>query len=463
VTRLRELLRQRLGLIVTGGAGLLGLTCVARTVASTAGWPGGSVSGVRGWNETVVLLVFFVTIAVGELNRITLPGSRESAPMSVAAAYALAMTAQVDSKTVHLDASTTIATTALAMALPTVVTMVAHRPRHYREVATRFLGAATAAVLFRSLPLVDGAPLVEAQTRWESQRWQTAVAMVAVSALALVAESLVSTTVAAVDDHLPWRVAVVDELRQMVGLSTALAASGALIALAETALGVIAVPVFLIPLVLTQFAVRRYAGIRETYTQTIRTLSRLTEIGGYTPVDHPARVAELSIGMGRFLGVPAREVVTLEYAALLHDIGQLALRVPIPGGATMLAAPADQDRIAEDSAQIVRRTGVLDEVADILEVQARPYRHVRELGEKIPLAARIIKVANAYDDLAGDEPTSASRDAAIERIHLGLGYEYDPAVVDALQRVLVLRSGGVATVKDLLRDDPLSTEPVARS
>ena len=146
--------------------------------------------------------------------------------------------------------------------------------------------------------------------------------------------------------------------------------------------------------------------------------------------------------MGRVLGVPARDAVALEYAALLHDIGQLALRTPIPQGATVMAAPADQDRIALDGAEIVRTTGVLADVADILEVQAKPYRHVRELGENIPLAARIIKVANAYDDLAGEQPTGASRAAAIERIHLGLGYEYDPTVVEALERVLSARNDG---------------------
>ncbi len=41
-----------------------------------------------------------------------------------------------------------------------------------------------------------------------------------------------------------------------------------------------------------------------------------------------------------------------------------------------------------------------------------------------------------------------SRDVAIERIQLGLGYEYDPAVVDALQRVLTLRRGEPVATRD---------------
>jgi len=107
----------------------------------------------------------------------------------------------------------------------------------------------------------------------------------------------------------------------------------------------------------------------------------------------------------------------------------------------MLAAPADQDRIARDGAEIVRKTGVLDTVALILESQSKPYRHVRELGEDLPISSRIIKVANAYDDLVGgrDNVDGNGKDAAIERIHLGLGYEYDPRVVEALLRVLARR------------------------
>ena len=67
----------------------------------------------------------------------------------------------------------------------------------------------------------------------------------------------------------------------------ALSATGALIALAERPLGVLALPLFLVPLVLTQFALRQYAAIRRTYSQSVRVLSRLTEIGGFTRAGHP--------------------------------------------------------------------------------------------------------------------------------------------------------------------------------
>ena len=198
---------------------------------------------------------------------------------------------------------------------------------------------------------------------------------------------------------------------------------------------------FLFPLLLTQFAVRRYGAIRETYRQTIGALSCLTERSGYTREQHAARVTDLAVAIGRDLGMTPREMTELEYAALLHDLGQVALRDPIPGGATLMAAPADQQRIAHDGAEIVRRTGVLDNVAHILEAQTSPYRQVREFGEDLPMASRIIKVANAFDDVCGTEIGGPAEERAMERIHLGLGYEYDPRVVDSLTRVLERRRG----------------------
>jgi hypothetical protein len=252
---------------------------------------------------------------------------------------------------------------------------------------------------------------------------------------------LLLATVRAARSHAPFRRTFQDEFIAAFGLIAALSTTGALVALAERPLGAVAIPLFLFPLGLTLFAVRRQSAVRRTYGQTIRALSRLTEFGGYTEPGHASRVAELCRPMGQHLGMSERDVLDLEYAALLHDIGQVSLAEPIPGGATVLAAPADQRRIAHDGAEIVRQTGVLDNVATILEAQTTSYRHVRELGEDLPLASRIIKVCNAYDDMAGSHPTPARRSAAMERINLGLGYEYDPRVVDALVRVLERGAG----------------------
>jgi hypothetical protein len=385
-----------------------------------------------------IIGIFFIAIVIGEMFRVMLPGSRSTAPMATAAALAFAMS--VDSPhgaPAYYQGPMVVAVTAVAMAVGLIPNVVRGRLVHLTDLANALIGIAVAAVLFREVPISDGLTVLDLHGGWPA--YVLALVMVLVSALALAVQVLLMGSVRAARSHAPFLRTLKDEFRATSGLTAALSATGALIALAERPLGIAAIPLFLFPLALTQFAVRRQSVIRRTYRQTIRTLSRLTELGGYTEAGHASRVAELSTAMGHELGMSERDVLDLEYAALLHDIGQVSLTEPIPGGATVLAAPADQRRIAHDGAEIVRETGVLDNVAVILEAQATLYVQVREIGEDLPLSSRIIKVCNAYDDLAGGNPGPARRDTAIERIHLGLGYEYDPLVVDALTRVLARR------------------------
>ena len=198
-----------------------------------------------------------------------------------------------------------------------------------------------------------------------------------------------------------------------------------------------ALPACCVPLLLTQFAFRRYAAIRTTYRQTIRSLSRVTEVGGYVESGHAERVSRLALAVGRELGLTENELLDLEYAALLHDIGQLSLIDPIPGGSTLVVAPVERRRVAELGADVIKTTGVLDRVAEIVSRQADPYRKHREgPDDKVPLESRIIKAASAYDDLVGGDPSTDANADALERLRLGMAYEYDPRVVETLTRVV---------------------------
>jgi hypothetical protein len=245
-------------------------------------------------------------------------------------------------------------------------------------------------------------------------------------------ELVLSAAVRSERQRTPWLAALRDEFGEAAPLTFAVVASGPMVALMAPVLGLLSLPVALFPLAITYVAVDRYMQNRVTYRQTIATLSHLTEDGGYTPVGHAERVADLSVRTGRVLGMSDRDLRDLEYAALLHDLGQISLIEPIPGGATMLAAPSDQRDIADEGARIIRHAEGLDTVAAFVEAQTTPYRQVRELGEEVPMASRIIKVANAFDDLTGGRDDPAETQAANERIHLGLGYQYDPDVVEAL-------------------------------
>ena len=71
-------------------------------------------------------------------------------------------------------------------------------------------------------------------------------------------------------------------------------------------------------------------------------------------------------------------------------------------------------------------------VADLVRCQHRPWRGA---DGKPPVGSRIIRAANAFDDLVGSSAESSRSAAALERLRLDTATEYDPVVVEALARV----------------------------
>ena len=149
------------------------------------------------------------------------------------------------------------------------------------------------------------------------------------------------------------------------------------------------------------------------------------------------------MAVGRELGVPEPELLELQYAALIHDIGQLSLQDPIPGGATVLVSPEDQRRIAELGAEVIEQANMQDSVAEIVRRQSEPCRGTSArpgAPSGPPLSSRIIRAVNAFDDLVGSSADTGRAAAVIDRLRLDAGAEYDPDVVGALGRIVARRS-----------------------
>jgi uncharacterized membrane protein YoaK (UPF0700 family) len=404
-------------------------------------------SVVASWSDLGTLVVthertiaaFVLAIVAGELARIRMPSGRETAPLASAAALGVAFLGPVDGEPpFDVPAGAVVLVVAVALGIAAVVRRLRGRDVGAPLVTASLLGVALAAELAR-----ETGP--EGRSLWDLQRGgnraSVALVMVLVAALGLVVEVVLASAARAEQQGSPWSAALRDELGEAAPLNFAVIASGPMIALIAPVFGLASIPAALFPLAITYVAVFRFARNRATYRQTIATLSLLTDRGGYTRTAHAERVAETSVRVGRVLGLSERVLRDLEYAALLHDLGQISLREPIPDGATVLAAPADQRDIAAEGARIIRHAEGLDTVAAYVEGQTTPYRLVRELGEPVPMPSRILKVANAYDDLTGGSVDPARTEAAMERIHLGLGYEYDPDVVAALTRVATSDAG----------------------
>ncbi|MCO6007709.1 HD domain-containing protein [Actinoallomurus purpureus] len=373
-------------------------------------------------SRTAVL--FGVLIAVGELLRMVVPGNREVAPIASAGALGYALLLKVGAESAAHSAFQVVTVTAcgtLAGALPHIA--VGRVPK-LDAMARRILIPSAVAFIFR--PIMDS-PL---RDHWP--------ALITVMVLTVILSCVIDVTTAAIIRAEAVRarfgIAIGDEIRAKGPLCAASGATGMLLAVSTFVMGPAALLVFTAPILVTQVAFRRFAGIRATYLQTVRALSQVTEVGGYVEAGHSRRVSRLAVAMGRELGMTEGELLELEYAALMHDIGQLSLRDPIPGGATVLASPQEQRRIAELGAGVITKTGVLDEVAEIVRRQSDPYR-VSD-GSAPPLASRVIKVANAYDDLVGDSSDRDRSAAVLERLRLDSAAEYDPTVTEALGHVV---------------------------
>jgi HD domain len=408
------------------------LLMAAATMLVTASFAGTAVilsahpQPVIEWNAA---LAFGGLVAFGELLRLALPGGREAAPIAMVGAMSYALLLEVPvgpggHDKVALPALLVVAVCAVGMTVGALPHIAAGRPAGVTGMCTRLVAVAGVAFIFRSV--VVGFLLKD------NEPWALELAVMAVLIFfGWLIDAVVGALIRADDVGAQFSVALVDEMRLQWPLGLAVGASVLITVFSVQALGLAVLVAFIGPLLVTQVAFRRYAGIRATYLQTVRSLARVTEVAGYVESGHSRRVSRLAVAVGRGLGMAEPELLALEYAALMHDIGQLSLRDAIPGGATVLVSPADQDRIAEFGSDVIRRAGVLDEVADLVRCQAWP---ARGHDPAPPLGSKIIKAANAFDDMVGSSTDRDRSAAAIDRMRLDpVGYDVD--VVEALRDV----------------------------
>jgi hypothetical protein len=401
--------------IALAGAGL-GLVALVLTVErGFTGWP--------------IALTFGILIAVGEMVqfRVGRDGNRAPIATSAALGYALLRGPQVDTLPDVAQVVTVVSIATVAGLLPRIV---ADLRWDIVVSCRRVLSAAAAAAVF--------SVVVEPTLDW-NRTWSHALPITAAMLLAVLtaglSDALVEAGQVTEHDHRPFPAALRDELMVMGRIGLAMGISGMLLAAGTSLLGLWAPPLVVVPLLLTQFAFRRFASAQRTYRATVRSMARSTEIAGFSSPGQNARTAKVAVALGHDLGLAPPRMEALEYAALLSGVGQLALADPSPGGASLLRSREERQRAAEIGASVIERSGVLDHVAEIVRHSNDAYRHGRANNADIPLESGIVNVALAYEQLIG-EGGGPSPEKAMENIGLGIGAEYDPVVVESLRRVV---------------------------
>lgn len=183
---------------------------------------------------------------------------------------------------------------------------------------------------------------------------------------------------------------------------------------------------------------------------------------------HSVRVAKCSVAIARRLNWEESEVQNLHYVALLHDIGKIGVPDAI------LNKPS---RLSNEEFEIIKKHPVIgnDILKDIHMIknvaEGALYHHERydgrgypfgTSGEDIPLYARIICVADAYDAMTSNRvyrsKLSASR--VIEEFEKGRGTQFDPQLTDIFLEMLHERFD-VSRDSSIFWDDDLMGESSA--
>jgi HD-GYP domain-containing protein (c-di-GMP phosphodiesterase class II) len=239
-------------------------------------------------------------------------------------------------------------------------------------------------------------------------------------------------------------------LAPVYGLDAALAPVGLLVAFAAIELGP-AVCLLVIPLAAVLAVLSREREIRieqalelsSAYQGTALLLGDVVEADDAYTGSHSRGVVELSLAVAERLGLEARQRRNVEFGALLHDVGKIA----VPKEIINKPGPLD-----EEEWKVMREHPIISEYI-LQDVDLHPL--VREIarsshervdgvgypdghaGEEIPLAARIVLVADAFDALTSDRPYRPARTVgeAMEELRSHAGTQFCPKVIATLEEI----------------------------
>jgi putative nucleotidyltransferase with HDIG domain len=209
---------------------------------------------------------------------------------------------------------------------------------------------------------------------------------------------------------------------------------------------------------------QRVAHIRElrhAHMGIIEILSKYLQAADQYTKSHSQRVASLSEAIASAMGLKQAEIENIKVGALLHDIGKVEISTRLIQKAASLTEAEHQEMASHTvrGAELVRSLGSILEGAIPIIMHHHDYFAADAKahglhGDEIPVGARVIAVADAYDAIVTDRPYRRGRtsDEAIAIIRQGAGQQFDPHVVRAFERVMANRGEELEAGETLRRN-----------
>jgi HD-GYP domain-containing protein (c-di-GMP phosphodiesterase class II) len=208
-------------------------------------------------------------------------------------------------------------------------------------------------------------------------------------------------------------------------------------------------------------ALRRRSAMHTLHRRTVELLLNALSAENAETERHSRRVADLSYALAQAAGLRGRTLRTLRVAALLHDMGKIDDR--------FFDIVHSRERLTREQQAEIRHHP--HQSAYILEPLEGEHRGLRAIvcghherwdgggypdglqGEEIPLGARIIAVADAFDAMTQSRPYRGAMDTAraLEELRSDAGAQFDPRLVDLAASPRVRTAWEAVVRRPLLR------------
>jgi diguanylate cyclase (GGDEF)-like protein/putative nucleotidyltransferase with HDIG domain len=204
--------------------------------------------------------------------------------------------------------------------------------------------------------------------------------------------------------------------------------------------------------------------MHHSYISTITSLARTVEAKDPNTSGHTERVADIAVVLADQLGYDDAQLAAIRVGAVIHDIGKIA----IPDSILLKPGPLDPQEFAimrrhpEMSSYIVAELELPSVVKQMVRSHHERFDGAgypdRLLGEEIPLAARILTVADSLDAMISDRPyrKALPLEVAKAEIEDKAGTQFCPRVVAALNEAIASKPGFWAGLGD---ESPAEDEP----